>query len=154
MTSFEVYSLLKPKRVRATKSEMSTRRRVVFEIVRDEHPMTITEVYYQAAVRHLIGKADSEYDKIQKMITEKRRSGEVPYESIVDEGRRVRRPYTVEGITGALNDTRNQHRKDPWQTIPEIVQIWIEKNALIGVIEPVTSEYATPLMSAVGYSSI
>jgi hypothetical protein len=60
----------------------------------------------------------------------------------------------VAGIPEALNDTRSQHRKDPWQTVPDVVQIWIEKNALLGVIQPVTEEYAAPLMSAVGYSSI
>src|SRR5262249_14433939 len=44
--------------------------------------------------------------------------------------------------------------KDPWQDIPEYVQVWVEKNALIGVLEPVTDEYDVALMSAVGYSSI
>jgi hypothetical protein len=133
---------------------MSTRRRVVFEIVRDEHPATVRQIYYQADVRKLVEKTDAGYGKIQRELTEKRRSGEVPYEWVVDEGRRVREAYTVADIGQALNDTRKQHRKDPWQTVPEIVQIWIEKNALIGVVQPVTDEYATALMSAVGYSSI
>jgi hypothetical protein len=153
MSDGDLYDASHLKRIRATKSEMTTRRRVLFEIIRDEHPATIRQCYYQAAVRKLVGKTDSDYNKIQKMLTEKRRSGEVPYEWIV-EGRRVRQPYTVNGILEALNDTRRQHRKDPWQTVPDIVQIWIEKNALLGVVQPLTDEYATPLMSAVGYSSI
>src|SRR5690242_9617999 len=35
-----------------------------------------------------------------------------------------------------------------------MLQIWVEKNALVGVLEPVTREYDVPLMVAVGYSSI
>ena len=83
-----------------------------------------------------------------------RRGGEIPYEWIIDEGRYARRPYTVEGIAQAINDTRRGYRKDPWQETDEYVQIWVEKNALVGVLEPVTSEYDVSLMAAVGYSSI
>lgn len=156
MTASDLYpaSPIKPKRVRATKDEMSTRRRVVIEIIEDEHPATVRQVYYQADVRKLVGKSDGDYDKIQSLLTDLRRSGDVPYEWIIDEGRRVRQPYTVEGIPEALNDTRRQHRKDPWQSAPDYIQVWIEKNALLGVVQPVTDEYAVPLLSAVGYSSI
>jgi hypothetical protein len=147
-------SPIKLKRARATKDEMSTRRSRVVEIIEDENPATVRQVYYQAEVYKLVGKTDGDYDKIQSMLTDLRRDGTIPYEWIVDEGRRVREPYTVEGIVGALNDTRSQHRKDPWRAVGDYVQIWIEKNALLGVVEPVTSEYAVPLHSAVGYSSI
>jgi hypothetical protein len=156
MTVADIYpaSPIKPKRTRATKDEMSTRRSRVVEIIEDENPATVRQVYYQAEVYKLVGKTDGDYDKIQSMLTDLRRNGTIPYEWIVDEGRRVREPYTVEGIVGALNDTRSQHRKDPWHAVEDYVQIWIEKNALLGVVEPVTSEYAVPLHSAVGYSSI
>ena len=156
MTASDLYpaSPIKPKRARATKDEMSTRRRVVIEIIEDEHPATVRQVYYQADVRKLVGKSDGDYDKIQSLLTDLRRSGDVPYEWIIDEGRRVRLPYTVEGIPEALNDTRRQHRKDPWQSAPDYIQVWIEKNALLGVVQPVTDEYAVPLLSAVRYSSI
>jgi hypothetical protein len=155
-TGFAAYpaSQIKPKRLRATKNEMVNRRRIVFEIIRDEHPATVRQVYYQADVRHLVGKSDADYDKIQSIVTEHRRSGLVPYPWIVDEGRRVREAYTVKGIPEALRDTINQHRKDPWESVDEYVQIWIEKNALLGVVQPVTDEYASPLLSAVGYSSL
>jgi hypothetical protein len=142
------------KRTRATKNEMSTRRRRLIEIIEDEHPATVRQVYYQADVHKIVGKTDADYDKVQTALTDLRRDGTIPYEWIKDEGRFVRQPYTVEGIIGALNDTRQQHRKDPWQSGDGYVEIWIEKNALLGVIEPVTREYAVPLMSAVGYSSI
>jgi hypothetical protein len=117
---------------------MATRNRVIYEIIESEHPATVRQVYYQADVRKLVAKDDAGYGKIQRMLTDMRRAGEVPYDWIVDEGRRVREPYTVAGILEALNDTRLQHRKNPWNLVPDIVQIWIEKNALVGVLEPVT----------------
>jgi hypothetical protein len=133
---------------------MATRRRRLIEIVEEDQPMTVRQVYYQAEVHGIVGKTDTDYDKVQDMLTDLRRGGQIPYEWIIDEGRFPRRPFTVEGIVAALNETRRQHRKDPWQDIPEYVQVWVEKNALIGVLQPVTDEYDVPLMSAVGYSSI
>jgi hypothetical protein len=127
MTASEVYPANRIKRHRATRDEMSTRRRRLIEIVEEDQPMTVRQV---------------------------RRCGRIPYEWIIDEGRFARQPFTVEGIAQALNETRRQHRKDPWQNIPEYVQVWVEKNALIGVLQPATDEYDVALMSAVGYSSI
>jgi hypothetical protein len=156
VTAAELYtaSRIKSSRVRSTKAETQTRRRRVFEIVEEDRPMTVRQVYYRAVVLNLIGKTEQDYDKIQNDLTELRRAEKLPYDWLVDEGRFPRQPYTVRGITEALNDTRRDYRKDPWQRIDSYVQIWVEKNALAGVIEPVTDEYNVALMAAVGYSSI
>lgn len=154
MSAAGVYPASRIKRQRATRDEMATRRRQIREIVERDQPMTVRQVFYQAVVHRIVGKTDDDYDKVQDILAEHRRSGEIPYEWIIDEGRYARRPYTVEGIPQALNDTRRDYRKDPWQETPEYVQIWVEKNALVGVLEPVTRAYDVPLMVAVGYSSI
>jgi hypothetical protein len=154
MSAAEAYPASRIKRRRATQDEMSTRRRRIKEIVEHDQPMTVRQVYYQAVVHRIVGKTENDYDKVQNLLTELRRSGEIPYEWIIDEGRYARQPYTVEGIVQALNDTRRGYRKDPWQDTPEYLQIWIEKTALVGVLEPVTDEYDVPLMAAIGYSSI
>jgi hypothetical protein len=152
--SAEIYPASRIKRCRATKSDMATRRRRLLEIVQTEHPMTVRQAYYVAAVEKLVGKTEEDYDRIQTTLTDLRRDESIPYAWIRDEGRFVRQPFTVEGIVEALNQTRRQHRKTPWQFVDHYVQIWIEKNALLGVIEPVTKEYDVALMSTVGYSSI
>ena len=153
-TTAEIYPARRIKRRRATRDEMETRGRRIMSIVERDQPMTVRQVFYQAVIRAIVGKIESEYDKIQDLLTSLRRSGKIPYEWIIDEGRYARQPYTVEGIVQAINDTRRDYRKDPWQETPEYVQIWVEKNALVGVLEPVTREYDVPLMAAVGYSSI
>jgi hypothetical protein len=135
---------------------MATRRRRIREIAETERPASVRQIYYQTVVQKIIGieKDDAGYDKVQDLLTDLRRCGAIPFEWIIDEGRYARQPTTFEGIPQALNDTRRGYRKDPWQETFEYVQIWVEKNALVGVLEPVTREYDVPLMSAVGYSSI
>jgi hypothetical protein len=156
MTGAEVYPASRIKRHRATRDEMATRRRRICEIAEIERPATVRQIYYQTVVQKIIGieKDDTGYDKVQDLLTDLRRGGVIPFDWIKDEGRYARQPYTVEGIPQALNDARRDYRKDPWQKTFEYVQIWVEKNALLGVLEPVTREYDVALMSAVGYSSI
>jgi hypothetical protein len=90
------------KRRRATRDEMSTRRRRIKEIVERDQPMTVRQVSYQAVVRGIVGKAETEYDKVQQLLTDMRRSGETLYEWLIDEGRYARQPYTVQGIPQGL----------------------------------------------------
>jgi hypothetical protein len=61
----------------------------------------------------------------------------------------------VRSIAEALQDTADSYRKNlwTWKGAP-CVQVWLEKDALAGVIEPITDKYDVPLMVARGYSSI
>src|SRR5215471_3237471 len=120
-------------RQRATKDEVDTRRQRIYEIVGAQQPMTVRQVFYRAVVMNLVEKSEKGYRKVQDDLTELRRNGTLPYDWLTDEGRRPRQPYMVEGIVEALNDARRDYRKDPWQHKDELVQIWIEKNALAGV---------------------
>jgi hypothetical protein len=45
-------------------------------------------------------------------------------------------------------------RTQVWQNANAYVEIWLEKDALSGVIYPVTAEYDVPLMVARGYASL
>ena len=141
-------------RIRATKDEVDTRRKRIFDIVAEQQPMTVRQVFYRAVVMNLVEKSEKGYCKVQDDLTVLRRNGTLPYDWLTDEGRAPRQPYMVEGIVEALNNARRHYRKDPWQDKEELVQIWVEKNALAGVINPVTSEYGVALMVTVGYSSI
>jgi hypothetical protein len=134
------------KRVRSTKLVTNTRRSRIYQIVEENQPMTVRQVYYQAVVHNLVDKTEKGYDQVQDDLTKLRRSGELPYDWLIDEGRRARKPYTVQGLAQALNDTRRSYRLDPWRGVGAVVQIWLERNALAGVIEAVTDEYDVALM--------
>ena len=65
----------------------------------------------------------------------------------------MRKPRTYEGIEEALRDTAQFYRKALWRDAAEVVEIWGEKDALAGVIYPVTSLCDVPLMVTRGFSS-
>ena len=65
----------------------------------------------------------------------------------------MRKPRTFDGVEQALADTARLYRKALWSDADAYVEVWCEKDALAGVILPVTSAYDVPLMIARGFSS-
>jgi hypothetical protein len=123
-------------------------------IVEAMRPMTVRQVFYQATVRHIVEKTEQGYDKVQIALTNMRRARTMPYDWIVDFTRWQRKPRTFRDVTHALQETSRFYRKDLWGAAESYVEIWLEKDALSGVIMPVTSKFDVPLMVARGYASL
>jgi hypothetical protein len=51
-----------------------------------------------------------------------------------------RRPRTYDGVQNALDHTARFYRKSLWADAECYVEIWLEKDALSGVVYPVTSD--------------
>ena len=139
---------------RSTKAEVETRREALLEIIEAGRPMTVRQVFYQATVRGLVEKAETGYGKVQTDLTRMRRSGELPYDWLADNTRWQRKPRTFDGVAEALEHTAKFYRKSLWANADAYVEIWLEKDALAGVIYPITSMFDVPLMVARGYASL
>jgi hypothetical protein len=142
------------KRKRATADEVERRRAEIIAILDEMQPMTVRQVFYQATVRGFIDKSESGYTKIQTDLVWLRQQGYVPYSALADSTRWQRKPRTFSGIEEALRQTARLYRRSLWADADCYVEIWLEKDALSGVIAPVTYEYDVPLMVARGYASL
>jgi hypothetical protein len=78
----------------------------------------------------------------------------IPFSWIVDNTRWMRKPTTFDSVEDALRDTADFYRRALWKYQDDYVEIWLEKEALAGVLYPITSEYDVPLMVTRGYPSI
>lgn len=143
----------KPKRHRATKTGLADRRAALLEIVRNAQPATVRQIFYLASVRGIVAKDEGGYDRVQIDLVEMRRSAQLPYGRLVDHTRWQRRPLTFDSIDDALAEIAATHRKALWRDADHYVEIWLEKDALSGVILPVTKQFDVPLMVARGYAS-
>jgi hypothetical protein len=142
------------KRQRATKAEVEARRETLLDIIDAGKPMTVRQVFYQATVHGLVEKAESGYAKVQTDLTLMRRADELPYDWLADNSRWQRKPHTFSSVEEALKQTAAFYRKSLWTDADSYVEIWLEKDALAGVIYPITSMYDVPLMVARGYASL
>lgn len=154
MNDPSIYPACRTKRHRATKPEMESRLTGLRNIVEAMRPMTVRQVFYQATVHNIVEKTEQGYNKVQIALAAMRRAGAMPYDWIVDFTRRQRKPRTFRDVSHALQETSRFYRKDLWASAESYVEIWLEKDALSGVLLPVTSKYDVPLMVARGYASL
>ena len=149
----EYVTVDEPRR-RSTQAEMDHRRDQLIAIVGDGWPMTVRQVFYQASVRGVVEKTENGYGAVQRDLVFLRRAGLMPYEWIADNTRWQRKPRTFSDPSEALRETARMYRKSLWRGVWADVEIWLEKDALAGVVMPVTSKYDVPLMVSRGYASL
>lgn len=117
--------------------------------------MTVRQVFYRMAVKNVVPKQKSRgYNTVQRLLAEMRRSGRIPFNWIVDSSRMVRKPTTFDSAEDALRRTAQTYRRDLWADTDVHVQMWLEKEALAGVLCDTTEKWDVPLWVNRGYSSI
>jgi hypothetical protein len=154
MPAIAVYEACPVKRVRSTKAQVGDRRAALYDIIAEQYPMSVRQVFYQATVHNLVDKTEAGYTKVQTDLVLMRKSGLLPYSWLADSTRLQRRPRTHNSVQDALDETARFYRKSLWSEADAYVEIWLEKDALSGVVYPVTSMYDVPLMVARGYASL
>jgi hypothetical protein len=117
--------------------------------------MTVRQVFYQAVSRGVVEKTETEYKgTVMRLLKEMRLEDELAWSWIADNTRWMRKPTTFSGTEEALKRTAKFYRRDLWADGDYYVEVWLEKEALAGVLVDVTDEYDVPLMVSRGYSSL
>ena len=142
------------KRIRAPEAEMLARQNHLLDVVAEQQPMTVRQVFYQATVRGIVEKTEAGYGKVQRDLVDLRRRGLLPWYWIADNTRWQRKPRSWGDPAGALRDTALLYRKSLWIDAEDYVEVWLEKDALSSVIYDITEEFDVPLMVARGYASV
>lgn len=153
MSAFYEASQIKPRR-RSTGAEVDARRAAIATILQDIAPATVRQVFYQCSVQGIVEKTEAGYTKVQTDLVWLRRHGFIPYQWLADSTRWMRKPRSHSCIADALAETARLYRKSLWDCAGAYVEIWLEKDALAGVISPITYAYDVPLMVARGYASL
>ena len=80
-------------------------------------------------------------------------AGVVDWDSIEDRDRVPQLLYWVKGIGDALEDTHKQYRLNRQRDQKNYIEVWVEKEALSGILRRNTEYYHVVLMANRGYSS-
>lgn len=140
-------------RTRRTNAELDEIDAAIMAAVRDEHPCTLRSVYYRVVSAGAIEKTESGYNVIGRQVLKLRRAGVLPYSWITDGTRYVFRPDTWASPQAALRHTHRTYRRELWANQPTRVEVFSEKDALVGVVESITDEFDVPLGVLRGYAS-
>ncbi|MFB2920054.1 MULTISPECIES: hypothetical protein [Aerosakkonema] len=149
----EIYGDIKKNR--RSSAEIQQVKEAILRVLSVENPMTVRQVFYQLVSTGAIAKTEAEYKStVVRLLTEMRRTGEIPYYWIADNTRFQRKPKTWSSLKTALLDTARYYRRSLWEEAKVYVEIWLEKDALAGVLYQVTEAWDVPLMVTRGYPSL
>lgn len=115
--------------------------------------MTLRQLYYQFVSANYIANNDKSYKRLAHIISDARLAGLVDWDAIEDRGRVPSRPSEWDSVSSILRSAVYSYRKRRWSTQPRVVELWVEKQALAGVLEPLASEFHVTLSVNKGYSS-
>lgn len=150
----ELYAACRTNSRRASRLQMAARNEALIRIVNEIKPCTVRQAFYQATVRGIVEKTEAGYDKVQRALVALRMAGRIPFRSITDNTRWQIKPTTYDSLADALDETARLYRRAVWSDVGAYIEFWLEKDALAGVVQPITAKYDVPLMVARGFSSI
>lgn len=129
----------------------------VNEIVEDYeqqgYSLTLRQLYYQFVARDIIPNSQKNYDNLGALVNNARLAGLVDWHAIEDRTRNIRNTYHWEDPKKLLKTAAQQFDINKWEGQTEYVEVWVEKDALIGIVGQAAEVYDVPYFSCRGYVS-
>lgn len=126
---------------------------IIKEYAAQGYSLTLRQLYYQFVARDLISNTVKSYNKLGNIINDARLAGLVDWLAIEDRTRNVSDAPRWDNPADAVNAVLQQYRTDVWENQPRRVEVWIEKNALTGVIHRTCRQLDVPYFACIGYVS-
>lgn len=126
---------------------------IISEYSRQGLDLTLRQLYYQFVARGHIPNNDREYKNLGSVISDAREAGMIDWDAIVDRTRYIRKNPQWDSPQDIISACANQFRIDKWAAQETYTEVWIEKDALIGVIDGVCRENDVPFLACRGYAS-
>jgi len=117
------------------------------------YDLTLRQLYYQFVSRNLIKNKQKEYSRLGNIINNARLAGLVDWNSIVDRTRNMQSNQHWNTPQEILEAAANSFYMDHWSGQQQRLQVWIEKDALLGVISRVCKDNDITYFSCRGYVS-
>jgi hypothetical protein len=148
-----VYGASPINRQRRTRAELAAVDDAIVQAVETEHPVTLRGVFYRVVSAGEVEKTEDGYRLIGRELLKLRRAGAIRYDWITDGTRWINKPDSYDDLNQMLEDAAASYRRALWRDQATEVQIYSEKDAISGVVLPVTQRWDVPLGIVRGYSS-
>lgn len=126
---------------------------IIAEMEAKGYALTLRQLYYQFVSRNWLDNTDKNYKRLGSIINDARLAGMIDWNSIVDRTRYLRSIPNFHTPREFFQRQVNQYAEDLWADQDNYCEVWIEKDALIGVIERPCDKWRVPYYSCRGYGS-
>lgn len=117
------------------------------------YKLTLRQLFYRLVTRNVIANETKEYKKLGTLLVKGRMAGVVDWEAIEDRIRVPYSAYTYGGVKDAIEDAERTYRLERQNNQDVHIELWVEKDALSGVLKPLATKYGIHMMVNRGYSS-
>jgi len=119
------------------------------------YDLTLRQMYYQFVARDLIPNTHKEYKRLGAILNNARNAGLMDWNHMIDRTRQQISPPAWDSPRQIIRASAQQFQRDLWTETGQVTrpQIWVEKDALEGVIARPARELRVPFLSCRGYVS-
>lgn len=115
--------------------------------------LTLRQLYYQLVTKNAITNEERSYQNLSALVSNARLAGLMDWEAIEDRVRQPRTQSDWNDVRELVESALSAYRLPRWEGQTSYVELWVEKDALAGVLEPLAREFHATLMVNRGYSS-
>lgn len=120
---------------------------------RQGYDLTLRQLYYQFVSRDLIPNTDRSYKRLGSIVNRARMAGFMDWSYIVDRTRNLAGVGYHMSIERVIETTADAYSVDHWADQEVYVEVWVEKEALAGVVRRAAGRWNVPHFSCRGYVS-
>lgn len=143
-----------PKKFSSARLEMIEKvNDVVAEYQLQGYSLTLRQVYYQMVARDIIPNNMRSYKNLGSLINDARLAGLIDWFAIEDRTRNLRGNSHWSRPGSVIESAAYSYRRDHWQGQENYVEVWVEKDALIGIVGQICGKLDVPHFSCRGYVS-
>jgi len=126
---------------------------IIDEYVGQGYDLTLRQLFYQFVARALLPNTERSYKRLQSIVSDARMAGLIDWGVIKDRTRTLRSLPHWDGPREIMSSVVSQFRIDKWARQEVALEVWIEKQALVGVIDGVCDQHQVPYFACRGYVS-
>ena len=115
--------------------------------------LTLRQLYYQFVARDLFANTFRNYKRLGNVVSDARLAGEIDWSAMEDRTRELETTNTWDNVTDIIDACADQFKINKWLQQEHYVEVWIEKEALVGVIDEVCKQLEVPYFACRGYVS-
>lgn len=117
------------------------------------YDVTLRQLYYRFVARDLIENTQKSYKRLGSCIDEARLAGLIDWDYIVDRTRNLQGRGSWGSPADIIDSCYHSFHFDRWANQPCRVEVWCEKEALIGIFARVARTYDVDYFACRGYVS-
>lgn len=126
---------------------------IIDEYLAEDLILNLRQLFYQFVSRNMAPNSQKTYKCLGNLLSKGREAGLVPWDAIEDRGRQALKVIGESNPRDVVNGLEHSIVIDPWQHQDFYIEVWIEKDALVGTIENVCNEHRVTYMACRGYLS-